>query len=277
MVAGAGIIAASLTIISLFGLYSAIRPFRITSNVTPATFGLNYEEITLTTEDSIRLAAWFIPNNKPDKTIIALHGYPADKGNILPALTFLTDHYNLLLFDFRYHGESEGSHTTIGALETKDLAAATAFLKERGISEIGIWGFSLGGAVALMEAGKHPEVKAVVSESSYANLYQTAPALYPLPGLRAPLAALTRLWGILVLGIDVKNVSPERAAGALHIPILIIHSQNDRVIPFKHALALQEALHNNSKAEFWFKEYVSHGQLGNEYQQHIVAFFQKHL
>lgn len=104
------------------------------------------------------------------KTIILLHGYPADKGDILPSLAFLNERYNLFLFDFRYLGQSEGLYSTAGAKETDDLASAIEYLKSRGVEEVGVWGFSMGGAVALMSIKKIPEIKAVVSEASYANL-----------------------------------------------------------------------------------------------------------
>jgi len=265
-------------VISLAGFYSAVRPTRITSKVTPRTLGLAYEDITLRTSDNVTLAGWFIPHqNDKAKTIILLHGYPADKGNILPSLSFLSEHYHLLLFDFRYLGASQGSYSTIGAKETADLTAAIEWLKDRGHTELGLWGFSLGGAVALMTAPQHPEVKSVVAEASYASLDELAPQLYLLPGVRYPLAWLTKLWGRLFLGLDTKNVSPALAVENLHIPVLIIHSTNDKVIDFSHAKRIQQALHHNSQAEFWFQENLIHGQLSEEYKQRLTHFFAQHL
>lgn len=273
----AAIIIFSFAALSLMGFLTVIRPGKITSRVTPRDYGLTFDRITFTTEDNIELVGWFIPNEHTDKTVILLHGYPADKGNILPSLAFLAEHYNLLLFDFRYLGESGGVYSTAGANETKDLAAAIRWLKERGINEIGIWGFSLGGAVALMTAGSFPEVKAVVSESSYARLSLLAPSLYPFPGLQYPLASLTSLWAHMFLGIDIRNISPATSARELGLPILIIHSKNDRVIPFKHALLLQDALKNNARAEFWFKDDLMHGELSGEYNRRVTQFFQQYL
>jgi len=263
---------------SLWGFYSAIRPPKLVSNNTPADLGLSYEDVSFKTDDGLRLAAWFIPSDKKDaKTIILLHGYPADKGNILPFMTFLQKEYNLLLFDFRYHGQSEGKYSTVGARETKDLLAAIAYLKTRGINEIGVWGFSLGGAVALMTAPQAPEIKAIVSESSYANLSLMTRQLYILPILKYPLGWLTGLWGKVIIGIDLKEVSPMKKAQQLNIPILIIHSTDDRVIPFSHAQLLQQSLKNNSDAQFWFQEGLVHGQLGGQYEKRVLDFFEAGL
>lgn len=267
-----------LVFLSLFGFYSSIRPPRIVSGTTPKDLGLEYEQVSFTTADGVRLAGWFIPSQVENaKTIILLHGYPAEKGDILPVLSFLNEKYNLFLFDFRYFGESGGKYSTAGAKETEDLSAAVRFLKSRGIDEVGVWGFSLGGAVALMTATDHPEIKAVVSDSSYARLDLMARELYRIPILKYPLAELTRLWGRMFLGINAKDVSPAGSAEKLEIPVLIIHSKNDNVIPFENAVLIQEALKNNPKAEFWFQKNLVHGELGMEYEQRIKDFLERNL
>ncbi len=265
---------------SLLGFYNAIKPPKIISTITPRDLGLEYEAVSFTTADNIKIAGWFIPSNVEGlipKTIILLHGYPADKGDILSTLSFLNKKYNLLLFDFRYLGKSGGRYSTVGAKEVEDLLSAIQFLKTRGIKEVGVWGFSMGGSVALMTASKAPEIKVVVSKSSYASLDLMATELYRIPILKYPLAYLTGIWTKIILGIDLKKVSPVASVKDLNIPILIIHSEDDEVIPFENALLIQEALKDNPRAEFWFEENVSHGQLGGEYQKSIEDFFGKNL
>jgi dipeptidyl aminopeptidase/acylaminoacyl peptidase len=263
---------------SFWALYRAIKPPKITSTITPKDLSFNYEEVSFTTKDGVTLAGWYVPSRtKTLKTIVLLHGYPADKGDVLPALSFLSRSYNLFLFDFRYLGKSGGGHSTAGAKEVEDLFAAARFLKSRGIEEIGVWGFSMGGAVALMAAKDAPEIKAVVSEASYASLDRLAPTLFRLPILRYPLGYLTGLWARLFLGVDITRVSPAERAKDLTIPILLIHSKNDDVIPFSHALLIQESLKSNLRAEFWFEENLAHGQFGEEYEKRIEEFFEKNL
>ncbi len=263
---------------SLSGLLVSIRPPRIYSPVQPAHFNLPSESVTLKTSDGLELKGWFIPQARSDKVIAALHGYPADKGDILPALLFLHKDFNLLLFDFRYFGESEGFYTTAGAKEVQDLLAALEFLKGRGFKRIGVWGFSLGGAVALMATGASGDIKAIVSESSYAELFLMAQETYRhLLFLKYPLAFFTGLWAKLLIGVDIYEASPTKKIKNSQLPILVIHSTTDQVIPFSHALLLKEALVDNPKAEFWLQEGLSHGVLGAEYEIRVKAFFQKHL
>jgi len=260
---------------SLWGFYISVRPLRIVSSITPKDLGLDYEEVSFVSEDKVTLRGWFIRHKQSleARTIIALHGYPADKGNILPAIAFLTEKYNLLLFDFRYLGASDGHYSTVGAEETRDLRSAIEFLKSRGIKEVGVWGFSMGAAVALMVAPQQIEVKAIVADSSYARLDLMAPVLFRLPFLKYPLASLMGLWAKLFLGVDLEKVSPMESAKSLNIPVLIIHSKGDLLIPFRHASLLQESLRNNGKAEFWFHENFFHGQLAPDYQRRVADFF----
>lgn len=265
---------------SLLGFYTSVKPPRLLSDTTPKSLGLDYEEVSFTTEDNLTLLGWFIPrqgsaDTEPAKTIILLHGYPADKGDILPSLAFLNTTYNLFLFDFRYLGKSDGKYSTAGAKETEDLLAAIRYLKTRGITEVSVWGFSMGGAVALMTAPHAPEIHAIVSESSYAQLNLLAPKLYRIPVLRYPLGTLTLFWARLFLGVDAKKVSPKGAASNLTIPILLIHSVNDEVIPFSHALLLKESLEDNPRAEFWFQENLIHGQLNRDYQKRVGDFYSR--
>ncbi|MFQ5903317.1 MAG: alpha/beta hydrolase [Candidatus Binatia bacterium] len=263
---------------SLWGFYISVRPPKIVSSLTPENLQLDYERVWFKTSDGLNLSGWLIPSEKATrKNLILLHGYPADKGDILPALSFLQKDYNLFLLDFRYLGESEGKYSTAGANEVRDLLAAIQFLKTKGIEEVGVWGFSMGGAVALMSIKKAPEIKAVVSEASYASLAQMAPELFRIPVLRYPLAYLIGLWAKIFLGIDIRDVSPVKAVQNTTIPLLLIHSLTDAVIPFSHARSLQEALKDNPRAEFWFHAGPAHGELGSEYQKRLADFFQKHL
>lgn len=272
------IISLFLVFLSFLGFYTAIRPPKITSSATPGNFGLAFETISLKTADGITLKGWFIPQKNSDKVIIALHGYPADKGNILPVLRFLHEDFNLLLFDFRYLGESEGAYTTAGAKEVKDLLSAIDFLKKRGFTKIGVWGFSMGGAVALMTSAETQDIKAIISDSSYSSVSLLAHEIYgSFSILRYPLIFLMNVWARLFLGIDINDISPADKIQNVRIPILIIHSKTDEVIPFSHALRIKEALKDNPQTEFWFQEGLIHGELKEDYQKRIREFFLQSL
>ena len=88
---------------------------------TPQAYGLSYDDIQFTTEDNLKLHGWWIPAVKTSRTIIFLHGF---NGSMDPDLKyaprFVQAGLNVLMFDFRNHGRSEGKTTSLGALEVLD-------------------------------------------------------------------------------------------------------------------------------------------------------------
>src|SRR3972149_2421145 len=88
----------------------AIFPLKFHSNITPLHLKLPYDDVRFRTTDGLTLRGWSIPSSRrPKGTILVTHGYPADKGDLLPLAQFLHPRYNLFLFDFRSFGQSEGS------------------------------------------------------------------------------------------------------------------------------------------------------------------------
>jgi fermentation-respiration switch protein FrsA (DUF1100 family) len=128
-----------------------------------------------------------------------------------------------------------------------------------------------------MTIEKASEIRAVISESSYADLGDMAFELFKIPLLNYPMAYLLRLWAKLFLGIDLSGVSPEERVRNTMTPILLIHSSADDVIPFSHAQSLQQALAKNPNAEFWFNKEIIHGQLSADYQGRVKEFFLRHM
>ncbi|MBI2650044.1 alpha/beta hydrolase [Candidatus Woesearchaeota archaeon] len=267
-------IALFLIIFSFLIFLMSIHPQKIITDLTPPDLGLKYEEITFKSADGIKLSGWFIPNNRTKATIIVMHGYPADKANLLPTAEFLSNEFNVLLFDFRSFGKSEGKYTTAGYLEVKDLEGAINYLeKNKKITKIGLYGFSLGGAVALMT--NHENIKATVTDSAYAKLSHMVGQMYRIFFIfKYPLVYLTKLYGILFLRINLDDASPVDSIKNLKVPILLIHAEKDSQIPVNEAYLLHNA---NKKAELWIVENAEHGMTHSvnpaEYEKRVLEFF----
>lgn len=267
-----------LILFSLLTFYMSIHPMKIETNLEPSDLGLQYEEVAFQSADGIKLSGWFVPNNKAKATIIVMHGYPADKANLLGIAEFLARDFNVFLFDFRSFGNSEGTYTTAGYLEKNDLLGAIVYLgKEKNITEIGLYGFSLGGAAALM--ANHRNVKAIVTDSAYANLSHIVEHMYRIFFVfKYPLTYLTKLYGILFLGLDFGKVSPVDSIKNIDVPILLIHSEKDSQIPVGEARLLHTA---NKKSELWIVDNADHGMTHavnpEEYEKRVVGFFKENL
>jgi len=267
-----------LIIFSLLTFYMSIRPQKIITNLVPSDLGLEYEEVDFNSTDEVKLSGWFIPNNKTKKTIIVMHGYPADKANLLGIAEFLAKDFNVFLFDFRSFGQSEGKFTTVGYLEKNDLLGAIKYLeKEKNITNIGLYGFSLGGAVALMSS--HENVKAIVTDSTYAKLSHMVEHMYRIfLVFKYPLYYLTKLYGILFLNINVDNINPVDNIKNIKVPILLIHAEKDSQIPVSEAYLLHDA---NKKTELWIVENADHG-MGHavnpaRYEKRVIEFFNESI
>lgn len=273
--------------VSLWSFWLIIRPPKIIINSIPRDYGLEAEDLTLKTKDGLKLSAWLIPKREignekleagKNRALILMHGYPAEKADLLSLAKSLTSDFSLLLFDMRYFGESEGKYTTLGKKETLDLEVALDFLKNRGYYKTGVFGFSLGGSVAIMQAAEDKRIAAVAAYAPFANLKLLGYSAYKdLRILKYLLVELLSLWAKIFLDYDANSYSPETTAKTLRIPVLLIHSKEDEQISFLHAERLKKSLSQNPNAEFYFIEKGLHGDLPPDFDQHLLEFFQKSL
>ncbi len=264
-----------ILLFSLFNFWLNTHPPKFRSKETPEKYGLDYEAIKFKTKDGLMLAGWLIKGKKGAPTIIVGHGYPFDKGNILPIVTFLHPDYTLFLYDFRSFGESQGSTTTAGAKETEDFSDAIKYLKTRkDINHtFGAYGFSLSAATFLMS--KHPEVKAIVADSAYAGIHDIINTLYWYFGpLKFPFVWITELYGKMFYGIDTAKYQAR-----VTVPTLLIHGSADSQIPVGNSQKIYET--NKDLAELWIIKGADHGMSyavnPKEYKTRVKEFFAKHL
>ncbi|MCM8759536.1 MAG: alpha/beta fold hydrolase [Candidatus Omnitrophica bacterium] len=260
--------------------YRALSPARMPVLLVPSDLGLPYEKIEFFTEDGKKLSGWFIKSPKSKSVIICLHGYPANKSDVLPFVEFLYPDFSLFLFDFRAHGESSGKITHFGLKEHLDVKAAIKWLrsnKETKDAKIGIWGYSLGGAIGIIAADGNSEIKALVTDSAFANFPEMVTHYYKNLGpLKYVFASLSRFLGKWVLHSDFSFNSPENRISGIRCPVLIIHSQEDEFVPFVHA---QRLFGKAPEPKELFITRGTHTQMSGttEYQKKVLDFFKKNL
>src|SRR5437868_15351616 len=110
MLAYAAIAVAGFVTLTLVSFWLAVRPPRLTIPLSPGDVKLDVEEVPVVTADGVRLSAWLAP--RPGAPgIIFLHGYPADKADMLPLAAALAPRFTVMLVDLRYFGRSGGRAT----------------------------------------------------------------------------------------------------------------------------------------------------------------------
>lgn len=167
-------------ILSVLSFISYSKPKRYITQINPQMLDLSYKEIKLKTTDNIIIDSWFIENKKSNKAVILLHGWARDKGDILSNTIFMAKKYNLLYIDFRAMGKSGGGVTTGGYKEMLDIKAAVEFLKEKGFKDIALYGYSMGGFTSIMYLIYNDDIKFVVSDSPYDNIYSVLEGFFKI-------------------------------------------------------------------------------------------------
>ena len=169
------------------------------------------------------LNGWWIPSSQPDaRTVLYFHG---NDDNVSRCVTeggpLRKLGYNIFLVDYRGFGESDGrvpSETTV----YEDAEAAWNYLvADRGVptSQLYIYGHSLGGAIAIELARRHPEAAGLIVESSFTSIYdmsQLDPRYRLLPVKRF---------------LNQRFESVDKVSD-LKVPVLILHGTQDEVVPY---------------------------------------------
>ena len=217
------------------------HPAREAVRQTPAAIGLAYEDIAFPSRvDHLTMRGWWLPaQGAPSGTVVLAHGFGQNRliGDLgLPLAQYLHAHgWNVLMFDFRASGLSDGTQVSIGLFETRDLLGAYDYARQRtGPGRpIAVAGFSMGASTALMAAQAEPGIAGVLADSPFASL---ADYLHQNIGKWTHLPAPVN-WVILhgvpaVTGIDPRRVDPmDHMAALAGRPVLLIAGSADDLIP----------------------------------------------
>lgn len=258
-----------------------LRPEREVLTETPADYGLEYEEVALTTEDGLTLRGWFLPGTN-GAAIILQHGYGASRQGMLPEAAMLHKHgYSVLLFDWRGHGESEGDMVTFGVHEIRDVQAAVDWLSSRpevDAERIGAAGESMGAAALLYAAARIPELKAVVAESPFPSLADMVDI-----GIRQrtdlptfPFAPLIVWFAEQEAGLPITSVDATKDIELISPrPVFLMHGGRDEEVPPESGEILFQAAHEPKV--YWYDPEVTHADFAEmrpeEFEHRVVAFF----
>jgi pimeloyl-ACP methyl ester carboxylesterase len=217
-----------------------LRPQRRPMRLAPVDVGLEMSAVRIPGPRG-GLAGWYLPARN-GCTLICCHGIHDNSSQWLPQIARLHEQsgYGALLFDFAGHGQSEGKQVTYGIRERHDVTAAIEYLRQRGdvaMEQVAILGYSLGAITAVMAAAEHPDLRAVVIESGFSDLYHDIAKLFTrYTGLPAfPFANLVIFWGQRIAGVRLSEIRPSQLIGSIAPrPVLIISDLRDALADEPH-------------------------------------------
>jgi hypothetical protein len=212
------------------------------------------------TEDGLRIHGWFAPADSARATFVMAHGNAGNISHRYPLLRSLQRHrFNVLMFDYRGYGRSEGSPSEEGIY--KDGRAALDYaltLPEVRQDRLILWGTSLGGAVAV-DVATNRHVAGLILESTFTSAKDVARLVYPF--LPVQLFMHTRLNSVE----KIKTVNT---------PLFVIHGSLDSIIPIGLGRKLFDAA--NEPKEFYEIPAADHNDTffvgGDEYVSRIQKF-----
>jgi pimeloyl-ACP methyl ester carboxylesterase len=255
-----------------------LHPLRITTTGTPRAVGLPYADIRFPA-DGRSLAGWHIPSGRAEGPVVLIaHGFNANKENfLLPAVLVHQLGHDVVTFDFRAHGDSDGHTSTFGLAEARDVKAAHDWIR-RTLPDRPVYAlaYSMGGAAVIHAAADYGLFERIVLDSTFASLEAVARGtlLRPFGPLATPLWTLGCGWGWVWAGVDLDAHRPGERIGALAArPLLLIHGTGDRLIPAAEALRLHDA--TGRRADLWLVPGADHVQTVDhpEYRERLRRFF----
>ncbi|HHV28955.1 MAG TPA: alpha/beta fold hydrolase [Clostridium sp.] len=278
---------ATISALSAFAGWNLIHPERLSildfsANIVPSYNDVSFKDIN----GNLTLKGWYFNVTGSNKTIILAHGYGKNRMHfgeetIHLIKSLLDKGYNVLAFDFRNCGESEGDITTFGVYEKDDLLGAIQYVKGKGSETIVLMGFSTGASTCILAAADSNDVDAVIAESPYSDLNtyfeQNINSLSGLPAL--PFNKPTTLATFLLSGIDPDEASPVKAVQAINPrPILLIHSKDDSKVPVENSRSIYKAS-ASSTITFWETSGAEHEEIylanPKEYVKRVTDFLEK--
>lgn len=252
---------------------------------SPANHGLIAEAAEFQSGDGITLRGWYIPAENSVKTIIVCSGANGSLDADVHVAPWLHEAgFNVLLFNWRAHGQSDGEVVTLGFNERYDLIAAVQFARSQGAERVGVLGFSMGGTVALETTAVYEDINAVVADSPFVFLLSAiAGGLIErrIPeGLSFLLARLFVSAACLRTQLNLFDIDLARWINRVAPrPLLLIFGEQD-VIVSKSEVDMIFARAGEPK-EVWRVPEAAHRDIHvrqpDEYRQRICEFFEKNL
>ena len=200
-----------------------------------------HKEVSIRSEDGLKLHATYFPNGDEKKVVLCFHGYTSQGMSDFIGLSdyYLKHGYGMLLPDARAHGKSEGEYIGFGCLDRKDALGWIHWVIEQCGEEVQLLlhGISMGGATVLMASGLDlpKQVKGIVSDCGFTSpkevFTHVLHNMYHLPAV--PLIPITDWINQKKAGYGMDECNAAREVRKAKVPILLIHGDADTFVPYR--------------------------------------------
>jgi dipeptidyl aminopeptidase/acylaminoacyl peptidase len=237
---------------------------RVPPRRTPESLGIPFTDVRFPTVNGRMLHGWWIPCDETKRpALVLVHGWGRNAERMLPYVAILRPMgYHLLAFDARHHGASDRDGHASMKKFSEDIRAALDFLvcrPEADSDRVGVLGLSVGGSAAIHAAAHDTRLRAVVTVGAFAHPRE---AMLEMGFGRLWLAPATPLvfrfmeWRV---GARFDELAPERQITRVAGQLLLIHGEQDAVVPLTHAHRLARAA--QSHAELWLLSRRGHSDV----------------
>lgn len=209
---------------------------------SPADVGIAYRDVSIKIADGGTVHGWWLPaNGAAEATVLFAHGNAENISTHLASVYWLPErHINVLLIDYRGYGKSSGKPTVRGA--QIDVIAALQYLADLQSQEDIPWvvlgqsiGASLAGVAVAREGGAYRNLAGMILDAGFTGYGAIAKQVAASNWLTWPFQ-YPALWAMPKgndLVDEIANISP--------LPLLLIHGERDRDVPYGHAAKLLAA------------------------------------
>lgn len=234
--------------------------------------------------DNLKMSA-FISYSKTDSikgSIILLHGIRASKEAFRGLSNKLAhEGYNTIALDLRAHGDSGGKHCTFGVKERQDVKALIDVLSKdsNAHKHIGIWGQSLGGAIALQAMASDDRIKFAIIESTFSDFRTITHDYINFHGgfNINPFTNYLVTRSAKIAGFDPDDARPIKYCEKISQPVLLAHGAQDKRINISYAKENFEKIPSSEKV-FHTIENATHLDLwktgGENYFEFVLNFIE---
>lgn len=208
------------------------------------------DKVQIKTSKGLTLCALTKPAATPCNTwVILLHGYTGHKEEMFQHARYcLQQGYNILLPDFRNHGESDGHIIRFGVEEYADLLYWMDWVqRDNAQAKFVLFGVSMGATTAIMASNRDScqgRITAIIADSPYTNPYDQLGNVLAFYKIRRwPILPLVNVYSRIFLHMNLKAIKTIDELQQLKVPVLFIAGSEDHYSPYKEQMDIYQNSH----------------------------------